>query len=115
MKTILLVEDDKLLQTAIKNKLSKEGFSIICADNGRDGLIALSKNPDIIITDIMLPYNSGYEVINAGFKKKIPVIVLSSINEENFLTDIFNLGASDYVSKPFSFKYLIIRINKNLK
>jgi two-component system, OmpR family, response regulator VicR len=119
MEKILLIEDDALIRKAVELKFKKEGFEVICCDNGRDGLEKLaSESPDIVLTDMMLPFVSGLEIVSAVkaiTHKNIPVIVFSSMGQEHIVEEAFSLGADDYVTKPFSLTELTIRIKKQLK
>lgn len=119
MEKILLIEDDALIRKTVELKFKKEGFDVICCDNGRDGIEKLaSELPDIVLTDMMLPYVSGLEVVSAVkalSQKNIPVIVFSSMGQEHIVEEAFTLGADDYITKPFSLTELTIRIKKQLK
>jgi len=119
MDKILLIEDDPLIRKTVELKFKKEGFDVICCDNGKDGLEKLtSELPDIVLTDMMLPYVSGLEIVNAVkaiSEKNIPVIVFSSMGQEHIVEEAFALGADDYVTKPFSLTELTIRIKRQLK
>ncbi len=118
-KLILLVEDNKELREAIKNELSKN-HTVIEASNGKEGLlIALSKNPDLIITDVMMPEMDGKEfcnLIKTNFKTShIPVIMLSALADmEDKLKGLEN-GADAYVEKPFNVEILKVTINNLIK
>jgi DNA-binding response OmpR family regulator len=114
---ILIAEDEPLILQTLELKLKKEGYEVIgCAD----GLEALQKidaeHPDLIITDIMMPYMSGLEVVRKVKQdvnsKNIPVIVLSTMGQESIVEEAFELGADDYLKKPFSLSELSIRIKK---
>ena len=103
---ILIAEDDVLMIKILEFILKKEGYQVTSC---KDGLSAIEKIsvliPDLIITDIMLPFRSGLEII--GYSKEnfenIPVIVVSSLGEEEgTVIEAFNLGADDFVSKPFN-------------
>lgn len=119
MKKILLIEDDLLIRKAVELKLKKEGFTVICCGDGKEGLEQLAREmPDIVLTDVMLPYASGQEIVSAvkNIKDKdIRVIVLSAMGQENIVEEAFELGADDYITKPFSLTELIIRIKKQIK
>ena len=111
---ILLVEDDKALQQLIVYNFTKEGFSINTVNDGDLTLTAIKETqPDIILLDWMLPNVSGIELIRqikSGKKtKSIPVIMLTAKGEETDRLRAFDLGADDYVSKPFSTAELIAR------
>lgn len=119
MEKILLIEDDALIRKMVEFKFKKEGFEVIDCDNGREGLEKLeSELPDIVLTDMMLPYVSGLEIVSAvkAFPgKNIPVIVFSAMGQEKVVEEAFQLGADDYITKPFSLTELAIRIRKQLK
>ncbi|WP_268845996.1 response regulator transcription factor [Flavobacterium aestivum] len=113
---ILIVEDDVLMIKILEFILKKEGYQVTTC---KDGLIAIEKIPvlipDLIITDIMLPFRSGLEII--GYTKEnyetIPVIVVSSLGEEEgTVVEAFNLGADDFVSKPFNPNELLLRVKR---
>ncbi len=119
MAKILLIEDDLLIQKTVAAKLKKEGFEVISCNDGREGLEKLEKeNPDVILTDVMMPYVSGLEVVNAVKSKEgntAGIIVFSNMGQENIVEEAFELGADDYITKPFSLSELSIRIKKLLK
>jgi DNA-binding response OmpR family regulator len=118
MPRILLIEDDALIQKTVALKLKKEGFEVICCNDGREGTEKLAtESPDIVLTDLMLPYVSGLEIITVvkAKDKNIPVIVFSTMGQEHIVEEAFNLGADDYVTKPFSLTELTIRIKRQLK
>lgn len=114
---ILIAEDEPLILQTLELKLKKEGFEVIGCVDGLDAIQKIdSEKPDLIITDIMMPYMSGLEVVrkvkqdNGG--RDIPVIVLSTMGQENIVEEAFDLGADDYLKKPFSLSELTIRIKK---
>lgn len=118
-KLILLVEDTLELREAIKNELSKN-YSVIEAANGKEGLlIALSKNPDLIITDVMMPEMDGKELCNlikTNFKTShIPVIMLTALADVDDKIQGLETGADAYVEKPFNVEILKITINNLIK
>lgn len=118
-KRILLIEDDLFLQKTISYKLEKEGYEMVLASDGREGLkIATTEQFDLIITDIMLPFVSGLEIL-AKIKTELqitcPVIILTSAGNENAVVEGFRLGAEDYIKKPFSPVELTLRINRILQ
>ena len=113
---ILIAEDDVLMVKILEFILKKEGYQVTSC---KDGLSAIEKIPvlipDLIITDIMLPFRSGLEII--GYSKEnfehIPVIVVSSLGEEeSTVVEAFNLGADDFVSKPFNPSELLLRVKR---
>ena len=118
-KLVLLVEDNKELREAIKNELSKN-YTVIEAANGKEGLlIALSKNPDLIITDVMMPEMDGKEfcnLIKTNFKTShIPVIMLSALADVDDKLRGLENGADAYVEKPFNVEILKVTINNLIR
>ena len=117
-KKIVLAEDNSILALMLKYKLEKEGFKLLIATNGKEAIDLIEEhNPEIILTDIMMPFVSGLELISHVRNKlnlSTPIIVFSSAGQEEMVTNAFNLGATDFMSKPFSPNELIIRIKRNL-
>lgn len=118
-KLILLVEDNQELRTAINNELVKN-YTVIEASNGKEGLlIALSKNPDLIITDVMMPQMDGKELCNlikTNFKTShIPVIMLTALSDIDDKIQGLETGADAYVEKPFNVDVLKATINNLIK
>jgi two-component system, OmpR family, response regulator VicR len=115
-KRILIIEDDKIINNVIEFLLKKEGYEIEIARDGNEGLEKVAScNPDLIITDIMLPYKSGLEV--TSFVKQhypsIPLIIISSLGKEDLtIIEAFKLGADDLVAKPFNPVELILRVKR---
>ena len=112
---ILIAEDDELILKTIEYKLQKEGYEVIVTRNGKDAIETINNTQvDLIITDIMMPFASGTEILSAikALGKKIPVIMLSSLGQEEVVLDAFALGASDFMVKPFSPNELILRIKR---
>ncbi|MGC8868373.1 MAG: response regulator transcription factor [Sulfurihydrogenibium sp.] len=110
---ILIVEDDKELSNLIAKRLKDEGFTVQQAFDAEEGIsYATYDNYDVIILDIMLPKMSGYQVIEHLKNKKIktPILVLSAKGEIEDKVKGLQLGADDYLTKPFSFPELIARI-----
>ena len=113
-----MAEDDELLAALLKHRLTKGGYSVDLCKDGKEVKEYLAQTqPDIVITDIMMPYFSGIELIDFvrnELKSNIPVIVISSAgNEENVLT-AFEMGANDFITKPISPAELIVRIEREL-
>jgi len=113
---ILIVEDNQLILKVIETKLKKEGYDVISCENGKEAIDRITNSPpDLVITDIMLPYNSGLEIVNfikVKLQKNIPVIVLSGLGQEKTIEEAFKLGADDYMTKPFSLSELLMRIKR---
>ncbi|MGE5798425.1 MAG: response regulator, partial [Ignavibacteria bacterium] len=107
MKKILVVEDEKELSDNIRILLEAEGYSVILVENGLEALKVIDKeNPDLIISDIMMPFMNGYELfetVKEDLKTKIiPFIFLTAKNDMPALRYGMNLGADDYLIKPFT-------------
>lgn len=118
-KKIVLAEDNSILAKLLQFKLEKEGYQLLIATNGKEAVNLIeNNNPDIILTDIMMPFISGLEVISHVRNKlqmKTPIVVFSSAGQEEMVLNAFNLGATDFMSKPFSPNELIIRIKRLLQ
>ncbi|MFP8892532.1 MULTISPECIES: response regulator transcription factor [Chryseobacterium] len=112
---ILIAEDDELILKTIEHKLLKEGHEVILTRNGKDAIETLkTREVDLAITDIMMPFASGIEILSAikTMGKQIPVIMLSSMGQEEVVLNAFDLGAADFIVKPFSPNELILRIKR---
>ncbi len=120
MKKILVAEDNKLILETINHKLIKDGYNVTLASNGKECLEYLKDNSfDLLITDLYMPYVNGHEVIstlrgNRG-DKTTPILVLSADGAEDTVLKAFDLGADDYVVKPFSLSELAVRVKLLLK
>jgi heavy metal response regulator len=115
---ILLVEDDKAIARFVKKGLIENFFSVDVAFDGEDGLrLALHMTYDIVILDIMLPKMDGIEILRRVRETEIqtPVIFLTAKDSEGDIVQGLNLGADDYVVKPFSFNELLARIRALLR
>jgi two-component system alkaline phosphatase synthesis response regulator PhoP len=117
---ILIVEDDCDIQELLSFNLKREGYSVLLADSGEDGLkSARAKLPDLILLDLMLPGADGLEVCRAlqtdDKTRHIPVIMLTAKGEDIDIVTGLEVGATDYVVKPFSPKVLIARIRNALR
>ncbi|ETB40522.1 transcriptional regulator, partial [Mycobacterium avium subsp. hominissuis 10-5606] len=110
---VLLVEDEPRLAATVARGLKAEGFVVVTVGNGVDGLAEATENPfDVVILDIMLPGRSGYEVLRRMRSNNVwtPVLMLTAKDGEYDETDAFDLGADDYLTKPFSFRVLVARL-----
>lgn len=118
MKKILIIEDEDLILKALDFRLRRDGYDVLKAPDGREGLKMIENQVfDLLITDIMLPFNNGLEMVNRIKTVKgnaFPVIVLSNVGLENVVLDAFKLGADDYITKPFSPTELSIRVKRLL-
>jgi two-component system phosphate regulon response regulator PhoB len=120
LANILLVEDEKSIVTLIKYNLEKEGFKVFCSETGEDALkIIKEKTPDLVILDWMLPDTSGIDVcrqIKIDKKlKNIPVLILTAKGEPDDKIKGLEVGADDYVTKPFNNKELLLRVKSLIK
>ena len=118
--TVLLVEDEPAQRELLAYNLEAEGFDVITADNGEDGLILVDENdPDLIVLDWMMPQLSGIEVcrrLKSNSKtRQIPVIMLSARAEEVDRVRGLETGADDYVVKPYSVIELMARVKAHLR
>jgi two-component system alkaline phosphatase synthesis response regulator PhoP len=115
---ILIIEDDRAILAGLERNLRYEGFDIATASDGEKGLeMAFDGNQDVIILDIMLPKVSGFEICRLLKQNKVdtPIIILSAKGQEADKIKGLDLGADDYISKPFSVKELIARVNAILR
>ena len=112
MATILIIEDDATMLRGLTDNFEFKGYRVLTAADGEQGLeAALSGKPDLIVLDIMLPKINGYEVCRLIRKEglEMPIIMLTAKGEESDIVLGLNLGADDYVTKPFSIKELLAR------
>mgnify|MGYP001088647395 CR=1 FL=1 len=117
-KRLLLAEDDELLASLLNYRLEKSGYQVSLSNNGKEVKDHLAKEmPDLIISDIMMPYFSGLELIDFvrnELKSTTPIIIISSAGNEENVLNAFNLGANDFISKPVSPAELIVRVEREL-
>ncbi len=115
--TVLVVEDEPNLLTALKYTLEQEGYDTLTAVDGESGLrIAQSKSPDLVILDVMLPSLDGFEVCRILRRQSnIPILMLTARGEEVDRVVGLELGADDYVTKPFSMRELLARVRNMLR
>jgi two-component system phosphate regulon response regulator PhoB len=119
-KKILAVDDEEDILELLRFNLTKEGFAVVCAASGEEGLkTAHSQRPDLILLDLMLPGMDGLEVARRLKKeeatKDIPVIMVTAKGEEADIVTGLEVGAEDYITKPFSRKVLIARVRAMLR
>ncbi|VHJ43716.1 two-component response regulator [Streptococcus pyogenes] len=117
MKKILIVDDEKPISDIIKFNLTKEGYDIVTAFDGREAVtIFEEEKPDLIILDLMLPELDGLEVAKEIRKTShVPIIMLSAKDSEFDKVIGFEIGADDYVTKPFSNRELLARVKAHLR
>lgn len=118
MERIIVAEDNKLVLETIFHSLSREGYDIIKANDGKECIDLLQKHEvDLIITDLYMPFINGNEIISIvrdEYKKKTPILVLSAAGAEAIVLKAFELGADDFMVKPFSLIELTVRVRKLL-
>jgi two-component system response regulator VicR len=115
-KKILIIEDDKLIIKILDFVLKKEGYETFISNDGNDGIEKIgSIKPDLVITDVMMPYKSGLEI--TAYSKKnfpeIPVIIVSALGKEDqTVIEGFKLGVDDFIAKPFNPIELVLRVKR---
>jgi DNA-binding response OmpR family regulator len=118
MKRILVAEDNRLILDTVAHSLTREGYDIVKAADGKECMTMLEGNNfDLIITDLYMPHYSGLEVIsNLSSKNKniTPIMVLSASGAEENVLKAFDLGVDDFMVKPFSLIELNVRVKKLL-
>ncbi len=116
-RKILIIEDDESIAEIQKDYLEMSGYSVDCAYDGESGMQKyLSGQYSLVILDLMIPKMSGFEILDKiAEKKKIPVIIVSARDEELSKIKGLNLGADDYITKPFGMGELLARVNSHIK
>ena len=115
---ILVVEDDSTLSFIVQDALSREGFDVVCASNGEFGLKLFKEaEPDIIVADVMMPKMDGFEMVRLIrlTAPSVPVLFLTARTALDDVVKGFELGANDYIRKPFQILELVVRIKALLK
>ncbi len=116
MKQILIIEDDRSIAEIERDYLEMSGFGVTCAYDGEQGLHLLQSGKyDLCILDIMLPKMDGFEILKRAREKEIPILVVSARDEEMYKIRGLNLGADDYITKPFSMGEMVARVHNHLK
>lgn len=121
-KLVLVVEDDQEISYLLTFILERQGYEVILAEDGNKALDIIKNvngKPSLVLLDIMLPYHDGFELVSAIREKdgweRIPVIMLSAKSQENDITRALDLGADDYIVKPFQPMELIARLKRYLR
>lgn len=116
-RCVLIIEDDPHIVDILKFNFIKEGYNVLVATDGASGLsLALEENPDLILLDVMLPKMDGFEVCRKiREKSSTPIIMLTAREEEVDKVLGLELGADDYITKPFSIRELTARVKANLR
>lgn len=117
MSRILVVDDEKSIVEILKFNLSKEGYGVLTAYDGEEAIkVALNEYPDLILLDIMLPKLDGFEVCKRIREKMdTPILMLTAREETDDKVLGLELGADDYINKPFAMKELMARVKANLR
>ena len=115
---IVIAEDNSVLILLLKLSLKKEGYQIFIAEDGKQAKSLIEKhNPHVILTDIMMDYFSGLEIISFvrnELQRNTPILVFSSSGQEEIILKAFSLGATDFMSKPLMPNELVFRVKKML-
>ncbi|MBR3751572.1 MAG: response regulator [Ruminiclostridium sp.] len=117
-KKVLIVEDEKNIVDILRFNLQKEGYATLEAYDGKAGLeLALGENPDLILLDLMLPVMNGFEVCKTIRDKGLntPVLIITARETEQDKILGLDLGADDYITKPFSIRELMARVKANIR
>lgn len=117
---ILICDDEEIILSALSFRLAKEGYEVDTVLDGKQAMDKINKNDyDLIITDIMIPFFTGLELVSmirsTPGKEDTPIIILSGVGLEEMVLEAFQLGANDFVTKPFSPNELSLRIKNLLK
>jgi DNA-binding response OmpR family regulator len=115
---ILIIEDEPALLRGLKDNFETEGYEVRTANNGEKGMNALLKEPpDLVLLDLMLPKVNGYEICRAARagKLEMPIIMLTAKGQEEDIVRGLEVGADDYVTKPFGIRELIARVKALLR
>ncbi len=115
-KTIVIVEDNDLLSKVLEYRMEKDGFQVEVFNNGEEAIEFLSSNSfDLLITDLYMPFMNGSELIKYvrdNISATVPIMAISSTHEEDVIGNIFNIGANDFIVKPFRAGELSVRIKR---
>lgn len=117
MKKILIIEDDKSISELQKDYLEMSGYEVICAFDGNSGFEYIKNESfDLIILDLMLPEKNGLDILREiSDSKQIPILIVSAKSDETYKIKGLNLGADDYITKPFGMGELVARVNSHIK
>ena len=113
---ILIVEDEDKIRKIVKTFLEKKSFEIVEVSDGKDAIDSfLTEKPDLVILDVMLPHKNGFEICKEIREfGNTPVLMLTAKTQDNDEINSFQLGADDFLRKPFSLEVLLVRVNKLL-
>lgn len=118
-KTILVAEDDPVTRRFIVSLLEERGYSVLVAEDGEHALaLAVGSKPDLVVSDLVMPYRDGYEVLRAirndDRLAALPVMILSMRDREEDIVRGFEIGADEYVVKPFNAREFLARVGRLL-
>jgi len=118
-KKILVVDDETFIINLLRNGLTENGFEVITADNGFDAILAVEEQlPDCVISDIMMPRLSGLDFLKAlknnNATKDVPVILISAMDEAEMVQQGLDMGAVDYITKPFKINEIVGKLRHHL-
>ena len=117
-RTVLIVDDEKSIVDILKFNLEKSGYATICAYDGKEALqLARDRNPDLMLLDVMLPFVDGFEVCKTlrGEGDNIPIIMITAREDETDKVLGLELGADDYITKPFNPVEVLARVKSQLR
>ena len=114
-QTILVAEDQQHVRSLIEYKLRNSGYTVVCVEDGRAALEkAVELVPDLILLDVMMPLMTGFEVLGAlrenSKTKNVPIVMVTALSKEDEILKGLELGADDYITKPFSPNELAARV-----
>jgi DNA-binding response OmpR family regulator len=117
MTSVLLVDDEKMITDPLVRALTQAGYQVMVANNGRDGLaLARERQPDVVVLDVMMPQMDGWDVCRALRQDStVPILMLTALGDEVDRILGLELGADDYLTKPFSTRELIARLKALLR
>jgi DNA-binding response OmpR family regulator len=118
-KKILVVDDETFILNLLRNGLTENGFEVITADNGFDAILAVEEQrPDCVISDIMMPRLSGLDFLkalkNSKATKDVPVILISAMDQAEMVQQGLDMGAVDYITKPFKINEIVGKLRHHL-
>ncbi len=113
---LLLAEPNALMQKVLTERLKQESFELTVVDNGLDAINYIqNKSVDFVVSEELLPYKNGFELIRHAVENNIPIIIISDADLENKILEAFELGAIDFIDKPFSPHELVVRVKNAAK
>ncbi|WP_421872202.1 response regulator [Marinoscillum sp.] len=113
---LLLAEPNKLMQKVLTERLRQEDVELTVVDNGLEALTLIqNKSVDFVVSEELLPYKNGFELIRHSVENNIPIIIISDADLENKILEAFELGAIDFIDKPFSPHELVVRVKNASK